>query len=250
MNQDERVEEIIQYLHKNNRMYAKEICELYHVSPDTARRDIVKLKNMGLVDRTHGGIIRKGAYESLHSFTNRENENDDLKKIIGEKAAHLVEENDFIYIDVSTTTTAMVHFLEAKNVKVLTNSIDVLHILMDKPNIEVNILGGQVDKKMRFVSGYENLDFIKGYHFNKVFVSAVGVDSTGIFYSTKDEVYFKKQLLNCTDQLILLADYSKFDKKHHYKCFDLSDIDIIVADKFDFKKDFLALVDEHEIELI
>jgi DeoR/GlpR family transcriptional regulator of sugar metabolism len=55
--QEERLISIVEYLKSNKRITVDLICELYDVSRDTARRDMVKLEEQGTIVRTRGGAI-------------------------------------------------------------------------------------------------------------------------------------------------------------------------------------------------
>ena len=56
MYQEERLLKVLEYLSEHNYMSIHEICEMFNVSRDTARRDILKLIDQGSAMRTHGGI--------------------------------------------------------------------------------------------------------------------------------------------------------------------------------------------------
>ncbi|MGP3780626.1 DeoR family transcriptional regulator [Bacillus sp. 4A_MP3] len=47
MYQEERLIAIMEYLKQHRRITAEQICSLLHISRDTARRDLVKLKERG-----------------------------------------------------------------------------------------------------------------------------------------------------------------------------------------------------------
>lgn len=55
MFQEERLLKILEYLKQHQSMSVQEICTQFDVSRDTARRDIVRLVQEGVVIRTHGG---------------------------------------------------------------------------------------------------------------------------------------------------------------------------------------------------
>ena len=57
MFQEERLISIVDYLKSNKRISVDQICGLYDVSRDTARRDMVKLEEQGAIVRTRGGAI-------------------------------------------------------------------------------------------------------------------------------------------------------------------------------------------------
>ena len=68
MYQEERMQLILDYLSKNKRISVEEICKLYDVSRDTARRDLVNLEKQGAIIRTHGGAILPVPNEEIKSY--------------------------------------------------------------------------------------------------------------------------------------------------------------------------------------
>ena len=56
MYQEERIYKILEILKTKKTMTNQEIMDQFHISRDTARRDIVRLVSENLAVRTHGGI--------------------------------------------------------------------------------------------------------------------------------------------------------------------------------------------------
>ena len=73
-----------------------------------------------------------------------------------------------IYLDVSTTVNCMASFLTASNITVVTNSIDTVNHLMDMENVNIHILGGELNKHSRYMTGFSAMEKLKDYHFDKV----------------------------------------------------------------------------------
>ena len=72
MNQEERLIKIMEYLNEHRTMSLKIMCELFQVSRDTARRDIVKLTNETTIVRTHGGVALSSFHHKISDYVNRE----------------------------------------------------------------------------------------------------------------------------------------------------------------------------------
>ena len=79
----------------------------------------------------------------LLSLSERDRRNREAKKVIGELAATLVEDNSSIFLDSGSTTPLLLPFLGQKNgVTVVTHSLRALTAASKYPNLKVISLGG------------------------------------------------------------------------------------------------------------
>ena len=82
MYQEERIYQILKLLKEKKTMTNQEIMDYFHISRDTARRDIVRLVNENLAVRTHGGITLNDVHQ-IGSYQIRKQENEEIKNKIG-----------------------------------------------------------------------------------------------------------------------------------------------------------------------
>lgn len=249
MNQDERLIRILSYLENYKTMNIKQMCEMYNISRDTARRDIVKLSENKAVVRTYGGVALSTFHKKIDNYQERSLTEMESKKIIGMKAANLITNNDMIYLDVSTTVNFVAQFLQSKNVTIVTNSIDSAYTLAKSEDSTIHLLGGVLNKSTRHVTGYSTTEKLKDYHFNKVFIGAVGITEDGIYYGFEEDIHFKRELIKHADQVILLADHTKLEQRQHYKALTLDSIDTFITDQ-ELPNDINNIMVEHGVELI
>ncbi|MDZ5605659.1 DeoR/GlpR family DNA-binding transcription regulator [Bacillus bingmayongensis] len=249
MNQDERLIRITEYLNDHKTMSLKMMCELFHVSRDTARRDIVKLTNETEIVRTHGGVALPSFHQKISDYVNREEKDAAYKQAIGKTAASFVQDNEIIYLDVSTTVNCMASFLEANNVTVVTNSIDTVNRLANTTNVNIHILGGQLNKQSRHVTGFAAMEKLKDYHFDKVFIGAPGITEEGVYYAFEEDIYFKRELIKQTNQVFLLIDATKFNQRQNFKALWLEAIDTIVTND-NVPERLSDVVKNHGIEVV
>ncbi|WP_459503321.1 DeoR/GlpR family DNA-binding transcription regulator [Bacillus sp. C1] len=231
MNQDERLIRITEYLNDHKTMSLKMMCELFRVSRDTARRDIVKLTDETAIVRTHGGVAIPSFHHKISDYVNREQKESEYKQAIGKKAASFVQDNEIIYLDVSTTVNCMASFLEANNVTVVTNSIDTVNRLAETTNVNIHILGGQLNKQSRHVTGFAAMEKLKDYHFDKVFLGAPGITEEGVYYAFEEDIYFKREVIKRTNQVFLLIDATKFNQRQNFKALQLESIDTMITNE-------------------
>lgn len=74
--QEERIYKILEILKAKKTMTNQEIMDQFHISRDTARRDIVRLVNENLAVRTHGGIT----LNDVHKLEVIKQENKKMKR--------------------------------------------------------------------------------------------------------------------------------------------------------------------------
>ncbi|UOK56406.1 DeoR/GlpR family DNA-binding transcription regulator [Bacillus sp. OVS6] len=167
MYQEERLISILDYLKENKRITADQICSLYDVSKDTARRDLVKLEEQKLIIRTRGGAILPSSHTEIKDYQNRLQTVSYEKELIGKKAASLIREGDRIILDASTTVQACAEFIDVKNAAIITNSINQADILSTKPGIHIHLLGENFKRSIVFYmdhqwwKNYQNIRLIK-----------------------------------------------------------------------------------------
>ena len=119
----ERQEIILKKLEETGKLSYENIEKFLNVSIATIRRDVEKLKKQGLLSKVNGGIVSKKRINFELEVAEKFEENIEDKKKIAKKAADLVENGDFIYLDAGTTTYYMIEYLKDKNISVVTNGL-------------------------------------------------------------------------------------------------------------------------------
>jgi DeoR/GlpR family transcriptional regulator of sugar metabolism len=249
--QEERLIGIIEYLEKNRRISIENICELFDVSRDTARRDIIKLEEQGGILRTRGGGILPTLSRTVANYSERlhDETTNASKKAIGRMAASLLHDGDYLILDASTTVQSAAEHMRIQDHVVVTNSIDIAGILSQKERTTVHLLGGILHPEHRFVYGARALEMLGDYHVHKLLMGTCAITSDGITNPYEEEGYITKEMIRRSDQVILLADHTKFGKKHFHRIAGLDSIDILITDREpddDMKETLLR----HEIDIM
>ncbi|PTM59565.1 DeoR/GlpR family DNA-binding transcription regulator [Desmospora activa] len=247
MYQEERLRAIVDYLKQHNRISVQEICDQFGVSRDTARRDLVKLDEQGAILRTRGGALSldkevKGYRERLQAAAGE-------KEAIGQKAASLVRDGDHLILDASTTVQAVAAALTAKDVTVVTNSIDIASVLADCPSVSVHLLGGKLHPKHRYVYGVATMAMLADYRVDKAFLGASGITPEGVFYPDEEDGQIIRESIRCAGQVIVLADATKFNRRFFYRVCDWGAIDRMVTDQPP-PADLRQVLEEQEVEIM
>lgn len=249
MYQEERLHLILDYLQKNDRISVEDICNLYKVSRDTARRDLVILEKQGTILRTHGGAILPKIKKEIKNYSERLLYDVEEKNKIAKLSASLIKERDTIILDTSTTVQACAELLEDKQCNIITNSINVADLLSKKINIKVFLLGGKLNNFHRFLYGTATINMLSDYFADKCFISAFGVSEKGVTTADDEDAAVMKKIIEQSKQTILLADHTKFNNNGNYKVCDLSKIDIIITDKKP-NEPFMKMLNKNNICLL
>lgn len=250
MYQEERLQQILEYLQLHKRISVEDICTLFDVSRDTARRDLVKLEEHNVIIRTRGGALLPSSHpELIGNYQERLLTVSQEKQTIGQLAATLVRDGERIILDSSTTVQACAEFLNAQNCSVMTNSINQADLLSDKNGISIHLLGGKLQKEHRYLYGSSVIATLSHYFVDKAFIGVGGISENGLTSVHDEEGLLKHQMMKQANQVIILADHSKFGKNFPYRFAGLSEVDLIVTDRLP-EADTLALLRQHDVEIL
>ena len=96
----------------------------------TIRRDLAKLDNMGLLERTHGGALPLHVIHGGKTYDSKATLYHEAKKKIAKSCLKLVKEGDTIYLDAGTTTNEIAHLIRTmKNITIVTNDLRIAYHL-------------------------------------------------------------------------------------------------------------------------
>lgn len=248
MYQDERLEIILKHLKEKKRMKNEEIYQILDASKDTIRRDLIKLEEQNLIVRIRGGAKLYSFRPLAKNYNERLLEASKEKELIGKQAAKLVNEGEKVIFESSTTVLSLAKNID-KKCDIITNSIDIAQILCDNEVVNVNILGGKLNKKHKFFYGPSTIDSLSKFHVNKVFLGVLGINEEGLFQEDENEGYMLKKMIEISEKVIVLVDNSKINKKGFFKFCELSQVDTIITDK-EIDKKLMEVLKSYEIEII
>ncbi|MGP4076337.1 DeoR/GlpR family DNA-binding transcription regulator [Halobacillus sp. K22] len=249
MYQEERLVEIVDYINEHRRISVDQICELFHVSRDTARRDLVKLENKRAIVRTRGGAISPETDPEIRNYRHRLHTVSAEKREIGKRAAALLQEGETVILDTSTTVQACADQIEDTEITVITNSIHQAEILSNKDHVRIHLLGGQLHKEHGFLYGTSTIDKLNQYHVNKAFIGVVGVSEQGLTIGHEEDGMVKRKMMEQAKRVIVLADHTKIGVTEFFQFATLGDIDVIITDRMPDRK-FQELLEINQVDLL
>jgi len=249
MYQEERLAAIIEHLNKHKRVSVQDVCELYGVSRDTARRDLVRLEEQGLILRTRGGAILPPQHKSLPKYNERLQMAHEGKRRIAALASTLVKDGDHLVMDASTTVLFTAEHLKTEQHVLVTNSIDIAGSFASGGRNTVHLLGGMYEPEHRYVYGHRTIEMLGKYHVDKAILGTCGIGPQGLTTYTEEESYLLRTMMKQSKQVIVVADHSKFHVRLFMHVAAWHEIDILVTDQQP-DKELAQILAENEVEVL
>lgn len=205
------------------------------VSESTIRRDLSQLEEEGIVRRTHGGAVftadRLGAtsYDALN-YDARAAAAVAEKQAIGQAAAALIQEGETVLLDGGTTTFQVARQLLNRSLQVVTNSLPIAHLLSSAVHIELIFVGGFIFPRTGVALGPLSVQALGALHANKAFMGVAGIDEGALYNANLLMVESELRMMQCADEVIVVADRSKFGRRGLTRLSDWEPIDRVVTD--------------------
>lgn len=210
----ERQEQLLKYVEQNQRITINEICDLFAISPATARRDLEALAERGEIERFHGGA--KAVHQAPPELPalQRETEQAQDKKRIGQAAAKLINDGETIFLGSGTTVLEVARHLQShQKLTVITNSLLVINLLADIPGITVVGLGGVLRPSEMSMIGHITEQALQEVHAHKIIVGIRALDiEHGLTNDYLPETMTDRAILARGGEVIIVADHTKCER--------------------------------------
>lgn len=209
---EERQKKISLILNKNGSIKVNELSEYFKVSEATIRRDLQEMENRKMLKRTHGGAVKIDITNFEPSFIEKKDEKHGPKLAIAKYAASIIKDGDTIVLDSGTTTLEIAKNISAKNLTVITNSIDIAEELSNNKDLELIIAGGTLRFNTRAMVGRICENVFQYFRVDKAFIGSNGISAIeGITTPNFVEAQTKKAMIGAANKVFIVADSSKFE---------------------------------------
>jgi DeoR/GlpR family transcriptional regulator of sugar metabolism len=246
----ERHEKITSIVNEKGSIRVSELSQIFKVTEETIRRDLEKLENEGKLQRSHGGAVSIRENEIEAPYFEREIRNVKEKMAVADEAIKYVSINDRIILDASTTAWYMSKRLPDIPLTVLTNSMKVAMELANREKVTVITVGGTMLQKSLSFVGPQTNNALEYYHVNKAFISCQGIHAErGISDSNEMQALVKKKMIEISDTVYLLADYSKFGVQAFSRIAPIQTINYMITDS-KTKKEHIQAFEDLPIKVI
>ena len=234
MHEKERHRIILSAVQEKPVVTVQEMVELTSSSEATIRRDIATLHVQKKLRRVRGGAesVNPPQFVGLAGRPVSVNEtiNISQKRAIAAKAVALCQDGAPIIINGGTTTFQMVHPLATKRCQVFTNSFPIAEHLLKHSKNTIMLSGGVIYREQNIIlSPFEN-DVTRNFYAKRMFMGAQGLGHLGLMEADPLLIQAEQKLIDQADELVVLADSSKFKKRSSLILCPLGRITTLITD--------------------
>ena len=229
MFQQERMDQIMEILKKYHYVTVDYLVKEIRYSPASIRRDLTLLEKQGLVTRSYGGVSFKDA--NMSPFRFRQHSMKVAKNAMAKKAADLVHDNEVVFIDGSSTTQYMGHFLlEKKGITVVTSNMILANFCAEN-GITTYCTGGMVKEYPGILGGEIMLETLAKFNVDIAFFATTSFSTDGaILTASESDAHAHKVYRANSKKLVYLCGSDKFDAAGTFISMTLEDIDYFISD--------------------
>jgi DeoR/GlpR family transcriptional regulator of sugar metabolism len=208
-----------------------ELVKSHGVSESTIRRDLESLDLAGAVKRTHGGAVFTGSESrAMPAFDERTASATLEKRAIGQAAAALIEDGDTVLLDGGTTTLEVARALLGRPVQIVTNSLPIAQLTASSKETDLILIGGYVYPRTGVALGPLAIAMMQNIRVRKAILGAGGIVAEGVYNSNLLLVETERQMMACGQDVMIVADHTKFGRLSLAFLCDLAAIGDLVVD--------------------
>ncbi|KQN97054.1 DeoR/GlpR family DNA-binding transcription regulator [Paenibacillus sp. Leaf72] len=245
----ERIKKIKQILLKDKRVDVVELSERFSVTEVTIRRDLDKLEQQGFLVKIYGGAVLNEEDQPGMPTLAVEDKLQGEKRLIGQIASRHIENGEAIFIGTGTTCLEIARHLKEKKVTVVTNDLLVALALKDTQGVKVMLTGGDLIAGTSTLIGGFALQTLSGIYVTKAFIGVKGAHfQAGYTVDSYEEAMMIQSVQRMASEIIIAADYTKFDAPGFAKLGELTMAGKVITNKqlpAEYKKYYF----EHAIKL-
>ena len=223
-----RQKEILELARKEGKVTVDGLAAQYDVTVQTIRRDLSELAESGRLERVHGGaVIASGVVNILYEERRRLNEDD--KKSIAEKCARSIPNSASVFMNIGTSTEAVAReLLDHENLLVVTNNLNIAHILAPNKTFKIILTGGELRRADGGIVGALTAEMVKQFKFDYSILGCSAIDADGdLLDFDGQEVMVSRAAIQRSRKVMVVADSIKFQRKAPLTICSLGDVNIL-----------------------
>lgn len=226
-----RQRQILTLIETEGAQYIEPLAMRFDVTTQTIRRDINSLCDQGLTRRFHGGVDLPVVARNT-SVNVRAALNSGAKQRIARRIAAAIPPGSTVFMGIGSTVQYVATALrEHRDLRVVTNNIDVALTLSEAPQVEVHMTGGILRHSDRDVVGPDSIHFFEKFYASHAVVGAGALHAEkGILDFSYNEAQLTQKLLGNARAKFLAADVSKWSRDASVRVAPFTDISTFFTD--------------------
>jgi DeoR/GlpR family transcriptional regulator of sugar metabolism len=183
-----------------------------------------------MLKRIHGGAMYTGDSSALPALEDRSTSQIAEKRLIAKAAASRVRDGDAILLDGGTTTLEVARLLVGRSLQIVTNSLPIAALFANSRETDLVMIGGYVYPKTGVALGPLSVKMMDDIHVRRAIMSVGGITEKGLFNSNLLLVETERRMMDCADEVIVVADHTKIGRQALAFLCELSAIDLLIVD--------------------
>jgi DeoR/GlpR family transcriptional regulator of sugar metabolism len=227
---DQRRQQLLEMVRVRGFAPLPELAKALSVSEATIRRDVDLLEGQGTASRIHGGVLYTGTSPKLPHFDSSEPTRWEQKRAIAQKTVELVEDGDAILLDGGSTTYEVARLLVGRPLHVVTNSLPVANLFASDTASDLVWIGGNVCPRSGVALGPYADKMLATIRVRKTILSVAAVSEDGFYNNNLLLVETERAMMRAADEVIVVADSSKFGHRSLTHLCELGAVNWVVVD--------------------
>lgn len=226
-----RKSQILEIAREEGRVEVEDLARRLDVSTQTIRRDLSDLSGDGLLDRVHGGALAPQGMSNI-GYQTRRAISEDAKGRIGRLCAAEIPDNSSLLLNIGTSTEAVAAALvNHRNLTVVTNNLNVAHMLSKNETFEIIVTGGHLRSHDGGLVGDLAAATIEQFKVDRAVIGTSAMDEDGdLLDFDMDEVRVSRTIIRQSRQTFLVMDQTKLERSAPVRIASLGDLDAIFTD--------------------
>jgi DeoR/GlpR family transcriptional regulator of sugar metabolism len=206
----------------SGRVIAAELAQELSVSEDTIRRDLREMAAAGLCRRVYGGALP--LLPGAGSLSERLAVHPERKDALARAAVSLIDEGMALFLDAGSTNLAIARALPAEiKLSVATNAPAIAAVLIDRPNITLVQIGGQIDREVGGAIGAKAMRDIEALRPDLCILGVCGLDrKAGVTAYGFEDAEFKRSVCAQSAAVLVAVTNDKLSASAPYSVLPLS----------------------------
>jgi DeoR/GlpR family transcriptional regulator of sugar metabolism len=226
----DRRDELLRIIRDVGYLSATEAARQLGVDSSTIRRDLMRLDQLGLIQRSHGGAVARRD-EADVPYDIKIHKRVPQKQAIGAAVAAMVPPGATVMLDSGSTTLMVARALvDHPDLTVVTPDILVAAELITRPNVRLMVPGGEGVRDTTTVVSQESVEMVRRYHVDFAVMASDAVDETGATNMNGVVVPLKRAMMDGAARCVLVADSSKLGQRRLVRVAALEEFAELITD--------------------
>jgi DeoR/GlpR family transcriptional regulator of sugar metabolism len=210
---------------------ASELAQEFGLSEDAIRRDLRSLAAEGLCRRVYGGAVPISGKD--RPLAARLHDAGDRKSALAKAAAKTIQPGELVFLDAGSSNLALVEFLpEDAGLTIATNSVDIAAAVLRRQDLQLLMVGGQVDPHGGGCVDTMAVETISSMRFDRCFLGVCALSlADGIMASHFSEACFKRVLLQVSRRCCALVTHDKLQARAPHCIGQLAKLQLVVLEQ-------------------